>query len=91
MLCSLIHLPPVRDLALALVIPPRLGKVLEVLSNLFIHIFEELNRCCSVELDTVRQQHPFQDLRYARPTLRLTFAEGIQLLRDAGYDGGCGA
>lgn len=37
----------------------------------------------------MRLQHPFEDLRYARPTLRLTFQEGIQLLRDAGYDGAC--
>lgn len=65
-------------------IPP---KVLEVLSDLFIHIFDELNRNCQEELEAVRQQHPFQDLRYARPTLRLTFQEGIQLLIDAGYDG----
>lgn len=35
----------------------------------------------------MRAQHPFEDLRYARPTLRLTFQEGIQLLIDAGYDG----
>jgi len=61
--------------------------VLEVFSELFIHIFDELNRHCKEELEAVRVQHPFKDLRYARPTLRLTFQEGIQLLRDAGYDG----
>lgn len=65
----------------------RLPKVLEVFSELFIHIFDELNRHCKEELEAVRQQHPFKDLRYTRPTLRLTFQEGIQLLRDAGYDG----
>lgn len=58
-------------------------------SELFIHIFDGLNRCCKDEIEAVRQQHPFKDLRYSRPTLRLTFQEGIQLLRDAGYDGEC--
>lgn len=62
-------------------------KVLEVFSELFIHIFDELNRNCQEEIEAVRAQHPFKDLRYARPTLRLTFQEGIQLLRDAGHDG----
>lgn len=62
-------------------------KVLEVFSDLFVHIFDELNRNCKEELEAVRVQHPFKDLRYARPTLRLTFQEGIQLLIDAGYDG----
>lgn len=62
-------------------------QVLEMFSELFIHIFDELNRWCKSDIDTVRQQHPFEDLRYARPTLRLTFQEGIQLLRDAGCDG----
>lgn len=62
-------------------------QVLEVFSELFIHIFDELNRNCKEEIEAVRVQHPFKDLRYARPTLRLTFQEGIQLLRDAGYDG----
>lgn len=61
--------------------------MLEVFSELFIHIFDELNRNCKEEIEAVRVQHPFKDLRYARPTLRLTFQEGIQLLRDAGYDG----
>lgn len=66
-----------------------LYKVLEVFSELFIHIFDELNCNCKEELEAVRAQHPFKDLRYARPTLRLTFQEGIQLLIDAGYDGEC--
>lgn len=66
---------------------PPCRKVLQVFSELFIHIFDEINRNCKEELEAVRQQHPFKDLRYARPTLRITFQEGIQLLRDAGYDG----
>lgn len=78
---------PVRPPARLCPLNERLPKVLEVFSELFIHIFDELNRHCKEELEAVRQQHPFKDLRYTRPTLRLTFQEGIQLLRDAGYDG----
>lgn len=34
----------------------------------------------------IRQQHPFEPLAYLPRTLRLTFAEGIQMLNDAGYE-----
>ncbi|CAM9840822.1 unnamed protein product [Choristocarpus tenellus] len=60
-------------------------QVLDVLSELFIHIFDQLNSRCKVELEAIRTQHPFKDLRYLRPTLRLTYQEGMQLLHDAGY------
>ena len=54
---------------------------------MFTYIFDGLNERYRNELEAVRAQHPFKDLRYARPSLRLTFQEGIQLLQEAGYDG----
>eukprot|EP00752_Nemacystus_decipiens_P010383 g9253.t1 len=80
------HLCEFTGLDFEMVIKEHYFEVLEVFSELFIHIFDELNRNCKEEIEAVRVQHPFKDLRYARPTLRLTFQEGIQLLRDAGYD-----
>ncbi|CAM9531555.1 unnamed protein product [Laminaria digitata] len=80
------HLCEFTGLDFEMVLKEHYYEVLEVFSELFIHIFDELNRHCKEELEAVRQQHPFKDLRYTRPTLRLTFQEGIQLLRDAGYD-----
>eukprot|EP00977_Amphora_coffeiformis_P000250 scaffold75_cov165-Amphora_coffeaeformis.AAC.26 len=43
---------------------------------------------CKEELERVREQHPFEDLKYLRPTLKLTFAEGCALLREAGIEQG---
>lgn len=54
---------------------------------MFTYIFDGLNERFRNEIEAVRAQHPFKDLRYARPSLRLTFQEGIQLLQEAGYDG----
>ena len=34
----------------------------------------------------IRQQHPFEPLAWLPRTLRLTFAEGIRMLNDAGYE-----
>lgn len=54
---------------------------------MFTYIFDGLNERYRNEIEAVRAQHPFKDLRYARPSLRITFQEGIQLLQEAGYDG----
>lgn len=45
-------------------------------------------RCCSPgkELQVIGEQYPFEPLQYLRKTLKLTFAEGIQMLTDAGYE-----
>ena len=61
-------------------------EVMDVFSDLFIHIFDGLNERCKAELERVREQHPFEDLKYCRPTLKLTYAEGCALLREAGVE-----
>lgn len=61
-------------------------EVLDVFSDLFIHIFDGINERCKNELERIREQHPFEDLKYLRPTLKLTYAEGCKLLREAGVD-----
>lgn len=63
-------------------------EVMDVFSDLFIHIFDGINERCRNELEAVRAQHPFEDLKYLRPTLKLTFAEGCALLREAGAEQG---
>jgi aspartyl-tRNA synthetase len=43
-------------------------------------------RPCQHELVIVSQQYPFEPIKYLRPTLRITFKEGIDMLRAAGFD-----
>jgi aspartyl-tRNA synthetase len=59
-------------------------EVMDVFSDLFIYIFDGINERCKNELERVREQHPFEDLKYLKPTLKLTYAEGCALLRGAG-------
>lgn len=61
-------------------------EVLDTFSELFIYIFEGLNARYRRELEAVRVTHPFEDLKFLKPSLRLTYAEGIALLRGAGVD-----
>ena len=62
--------------------------MMDVFSDLFIYIFDGINERCKAELKCVRDQHPFEDLQYLRPTLKLSYAEGCALLREAGVDQG---
>ena len=71
-----------------MVINEHYDEVLDLFSDLFIAIFDGLNERCKAELERVREQHPFEDLEYLRPTLKLTYAEGCALLREAGVDQG---
>ena len=45
-----------------------------------------LNERCARELGVIGEQYPFEPLMFLEKSLRLTFAEGIQLLQEAGYD-----
>ncbi|PSC74260.1 aspartate-tRNA cytoplasmic [Micractinium conductrix] len=61
-------------------------EVLDVLDALFVHMFKGLNERMSHELAVINEQFPYEPLKFLEKTLRLTFAEGIQMLQEAGYD-----
>lgn len=80
------HLCEFTGFDLEMAIDEHYDEVLDVFSDLFIHIFDGINERCKAEVERVREQHPFEDLKYLRPTLKLTYAEGCALLREAGVD-----
>lgn len=61
-------------------------EVLDVMDRLFVGIFKGLNTRFKRELEAIGQQFPFEPLQFLEPTLRITFTEGIQLLRGAGQE-----
>ena len=60
------------------------SEVLDVLDRTFNAVFDGLNEKFASELETVRKQHPFQNLRYKYPCLRFTYPEAMALLRAEG-------
>jgi aspartyl/asparaginyl-tRNA synthetase len=80
------HLCEFTGLDLEMAIDEHYDEVMDVFSDLFISIFDGLNERCQAELERVREQHPFEDLKYLRPTLKITYAEGCTLLREAGIE-----
>ncbi|XP_059460896.1 aspartate--tRNA ligase 2, cytoplasmic-like [Corylus avellana] len=61
-------------------------EVMDIVDRLFVTMFDTLNKNCSKELEAVGRQYQFEPLKYLRQTLRLTFEEGIQMLKDAGVE-----
>ncbi|XP_076896288.1 aspartate--tRNA ligase 2, cytoplasmic-like [Bidens hawaiensis] len=61
-------------------------EVMDVVDHLFVEMFDALNAKCKQELEAIDKQYPFTPLKYLRKTLRLTFEEGIKMLKDAGVE-----
>ncbi|KAI9107041.1 hypothetical protein K1719_022569 [Acacia pycnantha] len=61
-------------------------EVMDIVDRLFVAIFDSLNENCQKYLEAVGRQYPFEPLKYLRQTLRLTFEEGVQMLKDAGVE-----
>lgn len=78
------HLCEFHGLDLEMTFNEHYFEVLDVFSDLFIFIFDGLNARFRGEIETVRAQHPFEDLQYTRPSLRITYAEGVEMLQKAG-------
>lgn len=80
------HLCEFHGLDMEMAIHEHYFEVLDVFSELFVYIFDGLNQRFRAEIEAVRAQHPFEDLQYTRPSLRITYAEGITMLKTAGVD-----
>ncbi|PWA74385.1 class II aminoacyl-tRNA and biotin synthetases superfamily protein [Artemisia annua] len=62
------------------------SEVMDIVDSIFVEMFDTLNETCQKELDTIGKQYPFKPLKYLRRTLRLTFEEGVQMLKEAGVE-----
>ncbi|MDA9080600.1 hypothetical protein N9M16_04140 [Candidatus Dependentiae bacterium] len=81
------HLCEFTGLDMEMAIKEHYFEVLDVLDNLFLHMFDGLNERFAHELKVVSQQFPYEPLKYLRPSLRLEFPEGIRMLQEHGVEG----
>mmetsp|Transcript_5079 Transcript_5079/g.9942 ORF Transcript_5079/g.9942 Transcript_5079/m.9942 type:complete len:637 (-) Transcript_5079:863-2773(-) len=82
------HLCEFTGLDLEMAISEHYDEVLDVLGELFVYIFDGLKERSGPELERVREQHGFEDLQYPKKTLKIDYATGCQMLREAGVDQG---
>jgi aspartyl/asparaginyl-tRNA synthetase len=61
-------------------------EVLDVMDSMFNHMFKGLTERFKTELDAVREQYPFEDLKWSNPCLRLEYKDAIKLLVEKGPD-----
>lgn len=79
------HLTEFIGLDMEMAIFESYQEVLDVLDHLFVYMFRGLQSRFAKELSVISQQYPFEPLQYLPETLRITFAEGIQMLHNAGH------
>jgi aspartyl-tRNA synthetase len=63
-------------------------EVIKVIGDLFVQIFKGLENNFADEIATVWKQFPAEPFQFLEPSLVLTFAEGVQLLRENGVETG---
>ncbi|XP_055811513.1 aspartate--tRNA ligase 2, cytoplasmic-like [Solanum dulcamara] len=80
------HLCEFTGLDVEMEIKEHYSEVMDIVDHLFVAMFDSLNEKCKKELEAIGRQYPFEPLKYLRKTLRLTFAEGIQMLKEAGVE-----
>ena len=78
------HLCEFTGLDLEMAILEHYDEVLDVIGDLFVYMFDGLKSRCGRELERVKEQHGFEDLEYLRKTLKIDYATGCKLLREAG-------
>lgn len=71
-------------LDLEMAIEEHYHEVLDLLDSLFLSIFRGLQSQFASEIETIKKQHPCDDFTFLPTTLRLKFADGIAMLREAG-------
>ncbi|KAL7149954.1 hypothetical protein ABFS83_05G076700 [Erythranthe nasuta] len=80
------HLCEFTGLDVEMEIDEHYSEVMDIVDHLFVTMFDFLNEECSELLEAISRQYPFKPLKYLRKTLRLSFEEGIQMLKEAGVE-----
>ena len=61
-------------------------EVIQTIGDMFISIFKGLRDRYAQEIETVNKQFPCEPFKFLEPSLVLTFAEGVKMLRENGVE-----
>lgn len=78
------HLTEFTGLDMEMCFNEHYSEVLDMFDGMFNHIFTGLNEKYKNELEAVRAQFPFEDLRWSYPCLKLKWPDAMKLLREGG-------
>ncbi|KAA1468219.1 aspartyl-tRNA synthetase [Dentipellis sp. KUC8613] len=80
------HLTEFIGLDLEMTIEEHYHEVMELLDDLFKHMFRSLFDNHRTDIETVGRQFPAEEFKWKEETLKLTFAQAIDLLAEDGVD-----
>jgi len=78
------HLVEFTGLDMEMCIKEHYFEVLDLLADMFCYIFKNLEERFKNELETIKQQYPFEDFKCKTPVIKLHYKEGVKLLNEAG-------
>ncbi|XP_070175500.1 aspartate--tRNA ligase, cytoplasmic-like isoform X2 [Littorina saxatilis] len=61
-------------------------EVVDLIGNMFVYIFKGLQTEYAEEIALVHKQFPAEPFKFLEPSLRIDYAEGVALLREAGIE-----
>ena len=61
-------------------------EVVDVLCDLMVYLFKNLKKRYAKELAIINEQYPFEEFKCVEPVVRISFTEGVALLREAGVE-----
>ena len=81
------HLTEFVGLDLEMAIQNHYSEVLDVIDQMFIYIFDNIEARFAKELETIQTQYPFEPLKYNKEkNLRLKYPEAVAMLREDGIE-----
>jgi len=80
------HMCEFTGLDIEMAIKENYYEIFDLMGELFAHIFEGLEKRFAKELETINHQFPFDPFKFKRPVVKLTFQEGIDLLKENGVE-----
>jgi aspartyl-tRNA synthetase len=84
--CTHRHMTEFTGLDLEMSISEHYSEVLDLFDELFVSIFKGIESRFEKELSIINRQYPFEKFQYLPKSLRLTFAEAVKMLREAGVE-----
>ncbi|CAH8561860.1 unnamed protein product [Schistosoma intercalatum] len=61
-------------------------EVVDLIADMFVHVFKGLQREYQTEIQTIYQQYHSEPFEFLQPTLRLQYRDAIRMLQDAGWE-----
>jgi len=80
------HMCEFTGLDIEMAIKENYNEIFDLIGELFAHIFGGLETRFAKELEAINVQYPFDAFKFKRPVVKLTFQEGIELLKENGVE-----